>query len=316
MNISKIIIISLIAVTSLSISGMEQDPVGVEGDKKIVKSAPSLKFIAANWLRKHQSNPTVVTALKVLPADIKEYLTELEQLIARYKMFQESENLQENPQQALFNACELCTTQIVPDLVTLGADVNGVFYTKDGFVTPLMVAVVPFSLEYFGITIPNLVKITLRNGELIDRLISLGAQIDKLSSHSKQSALHYAAEQGNSEAVITLVNHGACVDGSPGSLRTPLHYAVGIHHPILCTEIMSFLLKNGANINATDFNGSAPLLYAVFTRNIEAIKCILQHAANVTLTNSNLNSELQLAQELDAHTIIELLLKHQAAQEK
>ena len=311
MNFSKIIFVSLLAVTSLSISGMESAQAQAPGIKK---SAPSLKFIAANCIRKNGHSFDV----SKLPAEIKEYLTELEELIARYKMFHPSENLQENPQQALFNACELGATQIIPDMVALGADVNGVFNTRDGFVTPLMVAAGPFVLKKFGrATTPNLIKTILRNNvELIEILISLGAKIDTVSSYRKQSALNYAVQYENLPAVKTLVNHGACVDGSTLSFRTPLHYTTGINDPLLCRKIMSFLLENQADINSKDINGDTPFIFAVCRRNIEAIKILLRHNADVAITNNVGFTASQMAELLENHDIIELLQQHIAAQKK
>src|SRR5690348_4251365 len=65
-------------------------------------------------------------------------------------------------------------------------------------------------------------------------------------------ALHQAAESGQEESVITLLEHGAKVDARSKNGWTPLMGAVALRH----LEVVKLLVARGAKINARDRRGN------------------------------------------------------------
>lgn len=63
---------------------------------------------------------------------------------------------------------------------------------------------------------------------------------------------------------------------------TPLHFAAKGGH----VEAILFLLKNGAEIDATDFDGKTPLMWAAYPGHIPAVDALLDNGANINHRNS------------------------------
>jgi ankyrin repeat protein len=74
-----------------------------------------------------------------------------------------------------------------------------------------------------------------------------------------KSALHFAANKKNLEVAQLLVSHGADVNANDTKGSAPLHMAVYGSGE----DMLRFLLDQGANINAKDGEGCTPLQVAV-----------------------------------------------------
>ena len=77
-----------------------------------------------------------------------------------------------------------------------------------------------------------------------------------------------------------LSEHGGCLDaGDAYRGQAPLH--VAIHDASL--EVIEFILKKGGinKINESDGNGYAPLHHAVLCTNLEFVKCLVEHGADI-----------------------------------
>jgi len=79
------------------------------------------------------------------------------------------------------------------------------------------------------------------------------------------TALHYAARQGHTPVVALLLASGAKVDQPEANGVRPLLLAIMNDH----AETARFLIEHGANVNADDWYGRAPLWAAVDVRNVE-----------------------------------------------
>lgn len=77
---------------------------------------------------------------------------------------------------------------------------------------------------------------------------------------SGRSPLHYAACDGNSALVASLIKQGHDVSLSDKAGWTPLHFAAQASS----VECARLLLDAGAQIDAEDSNGNTPLSTAVF----------------------------------------------------
>lgn len=113
----------------------------------------------------------------------------------------------------------------------------------------------------------------------------------KLVSHRIETTLFIdAVETGKIELMRLLVDYGSdvnCINLKNG--RTPLHYVNGWAESSY--DLVKYLMKNGAKIDAADFNGSTALLenlkYHRFNREIsrKMLKFLLDHC-DVNVINS------------------------------
>ena len=121
--------------------------------------------------------------------------------------------------------------------------------------------------------------------ELVRRLLQNGARAsseDTSWSGSHGAALCYALESSTSSAAIVelLLQHGANPNKCEMSTGEPLLlYAMDKGK----TEETRALLQRGANPNATDKNGRAPLMQALVRRDLDMIKLLRRHRADVNV---------------------------------
>ena len=84
----------------------------------------------------------------------------------------------------------------------------------------------------------------------------------------------------------------------------PLAYAAYNGH----LEIVDYLLKRGAEINAKTQNGSTALFFAARFGHIEVVKLLLRNKADATVANENGETAVDWALKSD-NTDIEALLR-------
>jgi ankyrin repeat protein len=93
-----------------------------------------------------------------------------------------------------------------------------------------------------------------------------------------KSPLHMATGWGRKEIVIFLLKQGANINAHNNQGGTPLHVAASRNHP----ECAAVLLDNGADIEALRVEGSVtPLAIAVFKNNLAAAEFFLSRGANL-----------------------------------
>ena len=68
-------------------------------------------------------------------------------------------------------------------------------------------------------------------------------------------------------------------DGTCG--RTALHLTVESHN----INMITFLLKNGADVNATTFSGNTPLHLASGLRMDQIVQLLIRNGADINITN-------------------------------
>ncbi|WP_147676314.1 ankyrin repeat domain-containing protein [Algibacter pacificus] len=72
-------------------------------------------------------------------------------------------------------------------------------------------------------------------------------------------------------------------------------------------EIIKVLLNHKADVNLTDANGVSPLMYAIMFKNIQVIKLLIEHGADLKLTDKTGKSTFEYAISSDNQEIINLL---------
>jgi len=153
-------------------------------------------------------------------------------------------------------AVERNNLEIANTLITAGANVNAATRYK---VTPLALA--------------------CQNGNaaLIARLLDAG--VDPNSTFEEgETALMAASLNGKVDAIKVLLSHGAKVNTiEPYKGQSALMWAAGEGN----SEATATLVEFGADVRAKSKGGYTPLLFAVLNNRIDAAKVLLEHGANI-----------------------------------
>jgi RNA polymerase sigma factor (sigma-70 family) len=95
------------------------------------------------------------------------------------------------------------------------------------------------------------------------------------------TALHLATDRGDATMVTWLLSQGADVNASNPYGMTPLHVAVIMRR----LELARLLLENGAAVNAQTAVHQTPLHHAVLRKNAEMARLLLEHGAALNLAD-------------------------------
>ncbi|KAJ3141427.1 POC1 centriolar protein A [Physocladia obscura] len=102
-------------------------------------------------------------------------------------------------------------------------------------------------------------------------------QISDVNSVDGKVALHYAAARGHTNiAQIIITSNITSVNHLDKMNRTPLHWAADVGN----AEIAILLINAQANLNLLDINYRMPLHLAARSNHVNVIRCILEHSAD------------------------------------
>ena len=119
-----------------------------------------------------------------------------------------------------------------------------------------------------------------RSTEVIYLLMDTpGIDIDA-ANRKGENALMMAAIFGLMPEVKYLVENKAAIFNQPG--WTPLHYAATTGQ----TEIVAYLIEQGAQVNALSESNTTPLMMAVRSGNIETVSVLLKNGADLQIVNN------------------------------
>jgi ankyrin repeat protein len=115
--------------------------------------------------------------------------------------------------------------------------------------------------------------------------------------YAGDTALHMAAAGFKVESAQILIDHGARCAAKNRRGAEPLHYASDSNtwNPTAQAAMIECLIRAGADPNATDMNGVAPIHRAVRTRCAAAVQALLRGGAEVDLHNKSGSTPLHLA---------------------
>jgi hypothetical protein len=119
--------------------------------------------------------------------------------------------------------------------------------------------------------------------------------------YAGDTALHVAAAAYHRQLAESLVAQGAVVRARNRRGAEPLHYAADGHpgsdrwEPNMQREVISYLIDAGADPDALDKSGVAPLHRAVRTRSSGAVSALIDGGADPLLMNKSGSTPLHLA---------------------
>ena len=200
------------------------------------------------------------------------------------------------------NSCEILSC-----LIENGADINK---GRNDNQTPLMVAaenghvsVATFLIEH-GADVDlqdNDGKTALHHAlhgsdvscEILRCLIGIGADVNARTNNTG-TPLMIAAEKGHINAVTSLVECGANVHLQDKDGQTALHHAMQSPQASIC-EVLSCLIKNGADVNAHTFHNETPLMLASRDGHVNVVTFLIKHGADVDLQDKDGDTALHYA---------------------
>ena len=130
---------------------------------------------------------------------------------------------------------------------------------------------------------------TTATREIVERLLAAGAD-PNARSREGQTPLMSAALNGRVGAVDALLAHGADVDAAESYRgQTALMLAAGEGN----VEAMRALIAAGASVGAQSKSGFTPLLFAVRNAQLDAVRLLLEHGANVERSRARRHERAQ-----------------------
>ncbi|MDQ0116609.1 ankyrin repeat domain-containing protein [Paenibacillus harenae] len=149
------------------------------------------------------------------------------------------------------------------------------------------------------------------DSEQLKGILDKDSKLANTENEDGLTPLGFAAHYGNSEAVKVLLEYGADVNAKSHSRieyipsNTALHAAIAGERDI---GVINVLLMNKANPNIFDSNGHTSLHTAAFhDDNIDLIKLLLEHGADVYAKVEDGNDAASLAKERGNLRVAELL---------
>src|SRR5688572_11104061 len=115
-------------------------------------------------------------------------------------------------------------------------------------------------------------------------------------------------QNGERAAALALIDDGADVNATQGDGTTPLHWAVYK----VDRELVAELLGRGANADVTNRYGSSPLAEAVKLGDFELVRQLLDAGADVESPNGDGQTALMLASRVGSLDVAKLLVEHGA----
>lgn len=146
--------------------------------------------------------------------------------------------------------------------------------------------------------------------QVLRLLLVLGAVavLASLKSPAEASELADLIEDGARRQALALIENGADVNATQGDGTTPLHWAVYR----IDTELVALLLESGARPDAINVYGSSPLAEAAKVAEVGLVETLLDAGADPDAPNVDGQTVLMLAARSGSTEIVRQLLEHGA----
>lgn len=181
-------------------------------------------------------------------------------------------------------------------------DKNEIDARGPGGITPLMVAI------SHGIGIDAGDDIDTKddsNIQMINDLLSQGADLNARMERTGETALHLAARVARADAAKRILDNGADANCQDNTGRTPLHAAVAAD----ARGVFAILLRHRAtNLNARMHDGTTPLILAARLAIEGMVEDLIQADADINASDNSLKTALHWAAAVNNVDAVNILL--------
>jgi ankyrin repeat protein len=139
-------------------------------------------------------------------------------------------------------------------------------------------------------------------------LLSLAMALTAAAAAHAQSPLADRIQAGDRAGALALAASGADVRATQPDGSTPLHWAVYRVDP----ELVTVLLRRGAKANVLNKYGASPLVEAARIANVELTSMLLEAGADANVANDDGQTALMLAARTGVVPVAQLLVEHGA----
>lgn len=142
----------------------------------------------------------------------------------------------------------------------------------------------------------------------VRQLVAQGADVEACDLlEDGETALMLAAWGGQTEIVEFLLQQGADVHARDDHDRPVCWWA--------SLNVLPLLLAHGADLNAQDENGETPLIKAAWAGNMEKARWLIEHGANPNLQNEDGETAWDRAYNMGFVYLAEMLHKAMASEQ-
>lgn len=145
----------------------------------------------------------------------------------------------------------------------------------------------------------------------VKALVGQGYPLDARSNDTGRTALHAAAIAGNDQVLEFLAKEGANVEARDDSGRTPLHLAVRSRRG----TTVEVLLFHGARVNTRDVYGRTPLHEAVVQGEVRSAEALLEAGARTDLADNEGRTALEMRVSANREQMATLLGRYTRARQ-
>lgn len=96
--------------------------------------------------------------------------------------------------------------------------------------------------------------------------------------------LLYSVLMGDMDQTKELIESGVNINYQNAPLRNGVLHACTANSREN-TQMLTYLIQNGADVNMQNVEGSTPLKFAIVTQQVESIKILLKHGADINITD-------------------------------
>jgi ankyrin repeat protein len=140
----------------------------------------------------------------------------------------------------------------------------------------------------------------------VERLLSVGADVDAKDEFVGSTPLHWATKNGHMQVFQALLDHGADMEVANNNGWNPLHMA--------CCQgqlaVVNELLSRGANTEAKDSEGDTALHWASLKGHMAIVKALLSCGADILAVNNEGNLPVHRAVSRGRSAVAKCLLQH------
>ena len=142
-------------------------------------------------------------------------------------------------------------------------------------------------------------------GEVILALITEFGCDTNIANSNGWTLLHYACKAGNVSLVRTLIKHKADITVKNNRGDMPVHIAADYDREEV---ILALITEFGCDTNIADSNGWTLLHYACKEGNVNLVRTLIEHKADITAKNNQSNMPVHIAVKYDREEVILALI--------